>query len=53
MRSLLLCYEQDILPWLNLNELPKAIKSLATQLRTGRFPMTKSYHYCFEVIDPH
>ena len=34
-----------------LNELPRATRCLATQLRTGHFPTTKSYRYRFKLID--
>lgn len=33
-----------------LKELPRVIRSLATQLRTGHFPTTKLYRYRFKLI---
>ncbi|TIA95651.1 hypothetical protein E3P94_03608, partial [Wallemia ichthyophaga] len=34
-----------------LNELPRATRCLATQLRSGQFPTTKYYRYRFRLID--
>ncbi|TIB68996.1 hypothetical protein E3P77_00795 [Wallemia ichthyophaga] len=34
-----------------LNELPRATRCLATQLRSGHYPTTKSYRYRFRLID--
>ncbi|TIB62392.1 hypothetical protein E3P78_02424 [Wallemia ichthyophaga] len=33
------------------NELPRATRCLATQLRSGHYPTTKSYRYRFRLID--
>ena len=34
-----------------LKSLPRATRSLAVQLRTGHFPITKSYRYRFRLTD--